>query len=227
MLLYDSNHNPMTICLADPLDITRAGLQHVLSTIHPSDLLLCQCNDKAELLLQLQAHPDAVVVIDYTLFDVNDADELFILSQRFPSTYWIIFSFELTTDFCRRLLALSPQFSILLKDSPLAEIRHGLLQAIDGKRYICQRTTEQLLSSMSLYHSDEEDTHLTPTETEILKDIALGMTTREIAEKRISSFHTVNTHRKNIFRKLGVNNVHEAVRYALRAGLVDAAEYYI
>ena len=57
--------------------------------------------------------------------------------------------------------------------------------------------------------------------------IALGMTTKEIAEKRFSSFHTVNTHRKNIFRKLGVNNVHEATKYALRAGLVDSAEYYI
>ena len=72
-----------------------------------------------------------------------------------------------------------------------------------------------------------EDAHLTLTETEILKDIALGMTTREIAEKRFSSFHTVNTHRKNIFRKLGVNTVHEATKYALRAGLVDSAEYYI
>ena len=57
--------------------------------------------------------------------------------------------------------------------------------------------------------------------------IALGMTTKEIAEKRFSSFHTVNTHRKNIFRKLGVNNVHEATKYALRAGLIDSAEYYI
>lgn len=55
--------------------------------------------------------------------------------------------------------------------------------------------------------------NLTKTETEILKDIALGMTTKEIAEKRFSSFHTVNTHRKNIF-KLGVNNVHEATKYA-------------
>ena len=73
----------------------------------------------------------------------------------------------------------------------------------------------------------EEKTALTPTETEILKDIALGMTTREIAEKRFSSFHTVNTHRKNIFRKLGVNNVHEATKYALRAGLIDSAEYCI
>ena len=73
----------------------------------------------------------------------------------------------------------------------------------------------------------EEKINLTKTETEILKDIALGMTTKEIAEKRFSSFHTVNTHRKNIFRKLNVNNVHEATKYALRAGLVDTGEYYI
>ena len=78
-----------------------------------------------------------------------------------------------------------------------------------------------------LFRSEQEKINLTKTETEILKEIALGMTTKEIAEKRFSSFHTVNTHRKNIFRKLGVNNVHEATKYALRAGLVDSAEYYI
>lgn len=72
-----------------------------------------------------------------------------------------------------------------------------------------------------------EEVKLTKTETEILIDIANGMTTKEIAEKRFSSFHTVNTHRKNIFRKLSVNNVHEATKYALKAGLVDSAEYYI
>ena len=75
--------------------------------------------------------------------------------------------------------------------------------------------------------SSDDMAKLTKTETEILKCIALGMTTKEIAEKRFSSFHTINTHRKNIFRKLGVNNAHEATKYALRAGLVDSAEYYI
>ena len=93
-----------------------------------------------------------------------------------------------------------------------------------GQRFICRRTTEMLLAPVA---EKTEDVKLTRTETEILKDIALGLTTREIAEKRCSSFHTVNTHRKNIFRKLGVNNVHEATRYAFRAGLVDSAEYYI
>lgn len=68
---------------------------------------------------------------------------------------------------------------------------------------------------------------LTVTEKEILKEIALGRTTKEIASNRNLSFHTIITHRKNIFRKLEVNNVHEAIKYAMRAGLVDLAEYYI
>ncbi len=183
-----------------------------------------QTEDKTELLLQLSKHPDSAVVLDYTLFDINDVDEMQILCERFPQTRWIIFSFDLTPDFVRRLVAISHQFSILLKDSPLSEIRECLLLVSQQKRYICQRMTEILLTPAA---PQDEDHHLTKTETEILKDIALGLTTKEIAERRFSSFHTVNTHRKNIFRKLGVNNVHEATRYALRAGLVDAAEYYI
>ena len=105
----------------------------------------------------------------------------------------------------------------------MEEITEAIMFAISGNRFICQRMTVMLLVPNKL----EEDIILTKTETEILKDIALGMTTKEIAEKRISSFHTINTHRKNIFRKLGVNNAHEATKYALRAGLVDSAEYYI
>ena len=68
---------------------------------------------------------------------------------------------------------------------------------------------------------------LTQTEKNILKEIALGKTTKEIAAEKNLSFHTINSHRKNIFRKLGVNNVHEATKYAMRAGIVDLAEYYI
>ena len=67
----------------------------------------------------------------------------------------------------------------------------------------------------------------TQTETEILKAIAQGKTTKEIAAQRFSSFHTITTHRKNIFRKLGINTAHEATKYALRAGLIDASEFYI
>ena len=211
----------MTIILADNQDITRAGLQFVVGQMGE-----CQCNvanDKAGVIALLKTAPDAVVIFDYTLFDINDADEMLILSDRFPKTMWILFSEDLSLDLVRRLIASSTQISGLLKESPLAEIKECVRQALLSRRFIGQRVAEMLLTAQPA----EENAILTRTETEILKDIALGMTTREISEKRFSSFHTVNTHRKNIFRKLGVNNVHEATKYALRAGLIDPAEYYI
>ncbi len=212
----------MRILLADKQDITRAGLMFLIQ--QRGDVDFKYVEDKTEMMLALQEESDTVVILDYTLFDINDADELLILNQRFPRTRWLLFSEDLSADFVRVLLASSMRFSILMKESPLSEIKEAISFCIHGNRFICQRMTEVLLSPKT---EIEEKVNLTKTETEILKDIALGMTTKEIAEKRFSSFHTVNTHRKNIFRKLNVNNIHEATKYALRAGLVDSAEYYI
>jgi len=213
----------MKILLADKQDITRAGLSYVIQQLG-KDVETKFTEDKAELMLALREDEDSLVILNYTLFDINDADELLILNQRFPETRWLLFSEDLSADFVRVLIASSMQFSILLKESPMMEIKEAIRYCMSGNRFICQRMTEVLLAPS---HDKEEKVNLTKTETEILKDIALGMTTKEIAEKRFSSFHTVNTHRKNIFGKLGVNNVHEATKYALRAGLVDSAEYYI
>ena len=212
----------MEILLADKQDITRAGLVYVLSDFN--GVTTKYVEDKSELLLALQNDGNRVIVLDYTLFDINDAAELSILSERFAGARWLLFCEDLSVDFVRVLIATSPRFSILLKECSLQEIRAALDYAVRGRRFICQRMAEMLLVPME---TASDRAKLTPTENEILKDIALGMTTREIAEKRFSSFHTVNTHRKNIFRKLGVNTIHEATKYALRAGLVDSAEYYI
>lgn len=212
----------MKLLLADKQDITRAGLNYVIGKMEGLETKYIE--DKAELMLALRENEDTVVILDYTLFDINDADDLLILNQRFPYTRWLLFSEDLSADFVKILIASSMQFSILLKESPMMEIKEAIRFCVAGNRFICQRMMEVLLAPA---HETKEKNNLTKTETEILKDIALGMTTKEIAEKRFSSFHTVNTHRKNIFRKLGVNNVHEATKYALRAGLVDSAEYYI
>ena len=212
----------MEILLADKQDITRAGLMYVLSDFN--GVTTKYVEDKSELLLALQNDGNRVIVLDYTLFDINDAAELSILSERFAEARWLLFCEDLSVDFVRVLIATSPRFSILLKECSLQKIREALDYAVRGRRFICQRMAEMLLVPME---TASDRAKLTPTENEILKDIALGMTTREIAEKRFSSFHTVNTHRKNIFRKLGVNTIHEATKYALRAGLVDSTEYYI
>ena len=213
----------MKILLADKQDITRAGLTYVIEKMEGLETKFVE--DKAELMLALKENEDTVVILDYTLFDINDAAELLILNQRFPYTRWLLFCEDLSADFVKVLIASSSMFSVLLKESQLMEIKEAIRFCVASKRFVCQRMMEVLLAPVQ--QEPEEKVNLTKTETEILKDIALGMTTKEIAVKRFSSFHTVNTHRKNIFRKLGVNNVHEATRYALRAGLVDSAEYYI
>ena len=214
----------MVICLADNQDITRAGIQFLAEkTLH--EIEFHRTEDKTELVERLRLHPDAVVVLDYTLFDMNDVEDLQILYDRFPRSMWILFSVDLSHAFVRRVISMGGRISILLKESSAHEVRECIQYAANGHRYICQRMTEILLGPQETPVAD--DVKLTLTETEILKGVAMGMTTKAIAEKRFSSFHTVNTHRKNIFRKLGVNNVHEATRYALRAGLIDSAEYYI
>lgn len=92
------------------------------------------------------------------------------------------------------------------------------------QRFISQRALGAIISQQQ---EDDHPNILTETETEIVRAIAQGKTTKEIANERFSSVHTITTHRKNIFRKLGVNTAHEVVKYALRAGLVDSSEFYI
>lgn len=211
-----------SIILADNQDITQAGLKYITAKLGYDSVLTA--SDKAGLIEALKRQPNAVVVIDFTLFDINDKEELMVIGTRFRDAMLVLFSEDLSLDFVRQVIGSSPMISILLKESPMDEILACLRQAAAGHRYICQRITEMLLKPEP---PKTEIVKLTKTETEVLKDIAMGLTTKEIAAKRFSSFHTINTHRKNIFRKLGVNSIHEATVYALRAGLVDSAEYYI
>lgn len=212
----------MNIILADNQDITRAGLLYVFEQIGVENVVTA--TDKAALLDKLRDNPCSVVILDYTLFDFSGDSELLILGERFKNAFLVLFSEELSLDFVRRMVGTSLSVSVLLKESPMSEITDCLKQALAHKRYICQRMLEMMLVPANTL---ESKVPLTKTETEILRDIALGMTTNEIAEKRFSSFHTVNTHRKNIFRKIEVNNVHEATKYAIKSGLVDTADYYI
>lgn len=213
-----------TLVIADNQDITKAGILYLTDKM-PEVGLVTEAANKKELLRLLVRYPDAVVLLDYTLFDLNSADELIILQERFKRISWILFSEELSEDFIRRIIFSSETFSIVLKDSFLEEIRTAIFSAFRSQRFICNRINN-LLSDRKAGQQKEHPV-LTSTETEILKSIALGKTTKEIAAERFSSIHTITTHRKNIFRKIEVNNLHEATRYALRAGIIDSAEYYI
>jgi DNA-binding NarL/FixJ family response regulator len=214
-----------TVIIADKQDITAAGIRYICNRLAP-EAPIRNASNKKELIATLEEQPGAVVVLDYTLYDIGSAEELLILAERFKTADWIMFSDDLSRDFMKQITFRSNSFSILLKDCALEEIELGIIHAVKSKRFLCARIAGIAASKKKNVEEDNNPT-LTSTETEILRLIALGKTTKEIAEERFSSVHTITTHRKNIFRKAGVNNVHEATKYALRAGIIDFAEYSI
>lgn len=215
--------------IADNQDITKAGMMFLLSRQKDTALLL-EADNKAELIQQLRLHPTAVVILDYTIFDFSGAEELIVLHERFKEADWLLFSDDLSVPFLRQVLFSSRTFGVVMKDNSKEEIFSALQCATRKERFICNHVSNLLLSGSGLSsptHPAIKDDLLTPTERSILKEIASGKTTKEIAAERNLSFHTVNSHRKNIFRKLNVNNAHEATKYAMKAGIVDLVEYYI
>lgn len=213
----------MNYILADNQELTRFALESLLK--RNEENVVYKASDKAGLVELLKEHESAVVILDYTMFDFSDEDQLLIVAERFSLSEWILISEELTSRFLRRVVYASHQFSIVFKDSPLQEVREALDAVSRHQRYISQRALEVIISQQQ--EEEEQPSVLTATETEIVKAIAQGKTTKEIANERFSSVHTITTHRKNIFRKLGINTAHEVVKYALRAGLVDSSEFYI
>jgi DNA-binding NarL/FixJ family response regulator len=215
------------IILADNQNITSFGIRYLLLQAGFENEVL-EANNKRDLLELLQADSDALVVLDYTLFDFETVNELIVLNTRFEKTDWLLFSDELNDDFLVNLLYNTNSFGVVLKNNSTDEIQTAIREALKGRRYICNYVSNILLDiSKRNGENKRNENKLTITEQEILREIALGKTTKEIANQRFVSSHTIMTHRKNIFRKLNVNNIHEATKYAMRAGIVEMAEYYI
>ena len=209
--------------IADNQELTRFALESLLQK--DEENIIHRAFDKARLVELLKENESAVVLLDYTLFDFADEDQLLIIAERFNLSNWILISDDLTPQFIRRVVYSSHQFSVVYKDGPLSEVREALSAVNRHTRYLSQRALETIITQQQ--QEEETPNILTTTEMEIVKAIALGKTTKEIAAERFSSIHTVTTHRKNIFRKRGINTAHEAVKYALRAGLIDPSEFYI
>lgn len=213
------------IILADNQYITREGAHKVFSGMN--DFSFADVQSKKELMAELNKDDFIITILDYSIFDFASADELCNLAIAYPNVHWLLFSSELSDEFIRRVYFNSPNVSILYKDSPGDEIRTAFQEVIRNRRYVCSVVSNVLLNNVYKQKAESERTLLTASEKEILKAIASGKTTKEIAEIRHSSMHTIISHRKNIFRKIEVNNVHEATKYAVKAGLVDLSDYFI
>ena len=207
--------------LADNQDITCEGIVSLLNRKAIADTIIRVSNRK-ELMEQLQICPGATVILDYTLFDFSDF-QMMNTKQKYGDSNWLLFSDELSRYFLRQVLMSGNSFNVVMKNDSTDDIITALRCTDCGITYLCDLAKQVLNEGVS----DQTGDKLTASERMVLHEIALGKTTKEIAFEHNLSFHTINTHRKNIFRKLEVNNVHDAIKYALRAGIIDSSEYYI
>lgn len=210
-----------SVILADRQDITRIGIQALLVRLGLDSYPLTIAGDESELESALVQAEAPIVIIDSESMEMSLPQKLLTLYEKQPMTRWILFQDEINDQ---QLSAFSgmPSVSMILKSNSEEEIRIALKCVFHAERFLCHQISNQLL----VRHKREEEFSLTQSETDILRLIALGKTAKEIAAIRFSSTHTIVTHKKNIFRKIGVNSVYEATRYALRVGIIGS-DYYI
>lgn len=179
-----------------------------------------------ELLLEL-SDENALLIIDVELFDFSGKDDLILFFLEHKQLRKLFIGDHFNEEELS-LIAEEMQSNILLKNIDEEELKIAVSYTLKGRYYIQPELLNILMRKNSTpVKSSFEEVHLTPTEKDVVSLIASGKTTKEVAEIRNLSYHTVVTHRKNIFRKLGISSIHALTIYAIKAGLIDPTEYYI
>jgi DNA-binding NarL/FixJ family response regulator len=148
------------------------------------------------------------------------------IKKQYPGLSILIISNSLTKNDLIKIKEAGIQ-DIIYKTSGREEILNAIDYTLKEKKYYPEEIFDMLLESSESDAENDKFRKLTSSEIEIVKLVANGMTAKEIASKKNLSIHTINTHRKNIFKKLAVNNVSELIIVAIKAGWIDNIEYYI
>ncbi|NTV61895.1 MAG: response regulator transcription factor [Chlorobiaceae bacterium] len=210
----------VTVVLADTQFLTNTALDSLLSPVYAS---LHTITTRAGLQQHLHKEPVSLLITDPQLFDYGTVGELGQLLREYPSMGAVILTNSITHLKIKELNDNGIR-NIVLKTDDREELFHAIEAALKGKKYYSGDVLDILLQKEGPL---EDVSILTSSEIEIVRMIAGGLSTKEIAAKKYISFHTVMTHRKNIFRKLGVSSSSELLMYAIKAGVIDNIEYHI
>lgn len=220
-----NTENNIGVIIADSQFLIVESLKSILGSSEKFSVLGI-IGTKQELSGMLMNTETAVLITDPQQMDFSGLDDLKIIKQDFPRISILILTQAVTkTEFVE--LRKAGINNIIFKTTGKEELFAAIEASFKGKKYYTPDLLDLVLDNSEVPQIDEESRNLTHSEIEIVKLIASGYTTKEIATQRNVSFHTVNTHRKNIFRKLGVNNASELIMQAIKSGWIDNIEYYI
>ena len=211
-----------TIVLVDDHQIVRQGLKILLEAEADFTVVGEAADGLVGMDLVRKLNPD-VLVVDLNIPGLNGIDVVRSVKTDYPDIKAIVLSMHSSEDYVLPAFAHGAS-GYVLKDSCVEDLVLAIRQAFAGNRYLSPQLAERAIdaylhtgrnSSVDLYET------LTQREREVLQLSAEGYSYGEIAERLIISPRTVETHRTNVMRKLGLTTLPDLVRYAIRRGLVS------
>ncbi|HJZ83384.1 MAG TPA: response regulator transcription factor [Pyrinomonadaceae bacterium] len=211
------------ILLADDHDVVRRGLRDMLNAHDGWEVCGEASNGREAVNLTRSLAPD-VVVLDYSMPELNGLEAARQIHHEMPGTEILIFTMHETEQLIRDVLAAGARGYVLKSDAG----RH-LVNAVEAlshhKPFFTAKVSQALLDAYLNSPTQADSTpfrSLTPREREIVQMLAEGKSNKEIAAGLSISVKTVETHRSTVMRKLEINSIVELVHYAIRNGLVEA-----
>ena len=200
------------ILLVEDHPIFREGLHMALTFSEEEFEVVAQARDMGQAVDYINSHPDGIdlAILDYFLPDGNASDVLASLKSFSPQAKALIVTGDVDHPDVKRL-ATEGVAGIISKNVQPTELVQLITSILNGNR----------VSSMGSQQPDRvSDTGLTQREVEIIRLMAQGKDTKEIAAALFISPKTVYRHRENIFLKTGSDSPVELLRYAIKNGLL-------
>ena len=202
------------VLLADDHALMRRSLRLLLDGEEGLEVI-AEADDLAAVTRHVHAHEPHVLVLDLSMPDGSSIAAISRLREQAPDTQIVVMTMDENPVFAQRAFA-AGALGFVAKDLADGELPHAVRAAARGEEFVSPRVAARL---DALNRSITDDA-LSPREVEVLRLIALGHTSVEIGRKLHLSPRTVETHRANVHRKLGLATRAELVRYSLRRGLL-------
>ncbi len=208
--------SPIRVVLADDHALIRRSVRLLLEGEEGVEVI-AEADDLASAVRHVHGHSPHVLVLDLRMPGGSSIAAIGRLRERAPDTQVVVLTMEENPVFAQQALACGA-VGFVLKDLAGTELPQAVRAAARGEEYVSPRVAARL---DALSRSITED-ELTAREVEVLRLIALGHTSIEIAGKLHISPRTVESHRARIHNKLGLATRAQLVRYALGRRLLSA-----
>lgn len=202
------------VLLADDHPLVLEGVKSFIETFDHIEVVGTATNGNQALEKFDSTRPD-VVVMDLNMPELNGLTATEIMLERNPEAKVLILSMHNSLEYVTTAVRHGAQ-GYILKDVPTEEIVTAIETIYAGKKYFCE-STEQLLQPGK---ADSREP-LTSREQTILLQLASGKSNKEVARDLEISPRTVETHRQNIKRKLGISSAAGLTRYAIEHGVLQ------